>query len=59
MEWHAGRLERAAEIWRPVVKETTHIRTLEEMVRVYSKIGDRVTAEIAQTALARSGGTEN
>jgi tetratricopeptide (TPR) repeat protein len=59
VEYHAGRLDRAAEIWRPVVEETVHIPTLETMVQVYSKIGDRVSADVAQSRLiAQSAGTK-
>ena len=43
----SGDLGRAAETWRPVVGHVTDPTTLDRMVEVYARVGDRENSDLA------------
>ena len=49
----AGREDRAAEVWRPVVGMTTNRPTLERMIELFQSRGDATAARQAREALGR------
>jgi len=56
---YRGQFQAAAEAWRPVVSETKHVPTLQEMKRLFSRTGDVAAAEAASAALKSLGAQEN